>query len=60
MISNMNNDEFLVQEFDIPCCPKCGSYLSKNLCVDDTFVESSHMKKQKDYIDFINIKLQAF
>lgn len=54
MISNMNNDKFAVQEFDIPRCPKCGSYLSKNLRVDDTFVELPHMKKQKDYIDFIN------
>lgn len=54
MISNMNNDEFVVQAADIPRCPKCGSYLSKNLRVDDTFVESPHLKKQKDYIDFIN------
>ncbi len=54
MISNMNKDELTVQESDIPRCPKCGSYLSKNLRVDDTFVESPHMKKQKDYIDFVN------
>lgn len=54
MISNMNTDEFEVQEVDIPRCSKCGSYLSKSLRVDDTFVESPHMKKQKDYIDFIN------
>lgn len=54
MISNMNNDKFTVQEADIPRCPKCGSYLSKNLRVDGTFVESPHMKKQKDYIDFVN------
>jgi NAD-dependent SIR2 family protein deacetylase len=54
MISNINNDEFAVQEVDIPRCPKCGSYLSKNLRVDDTFVESPHLKNKKDYIDFIN------
>lgn len=54
MISNMDNDEFAIQETDIPRCPNCGSYLSKNLRIDDTFVELSHMKKQKDYIDFVN------
>ena len=43
-----------VQEEDIPHCPKCGSYMSKNLRVDDTFVEAPHMKKQKDYVDFVN------
>lgn len=54
MISNINNDEFAVQEEDIPRCPKCGLYMAKNLRVDDTFVEAPHMKKQKDYIDFVN------
>ncbi len=54
MISNMDKDRYLVREEDIPRCPKCSSYLSKNLRVDDTFVESPHMKKRKDYVDFIN------
>lgn len=54
MISNMNVDTFTVREKDIPRCPKCGSYMSKNLRVDDTFVEAPHMEKQKDYVDFIN------
>ncbi|WP_242972925.1 SIR2 family NAD-dependent protein deacylase [Anaeromicrobium sediminis] len=54
MISNMNNDEFAVQEDDIPHCPKCGSYMTKNLRVDNTFVEAPHMKNQNDYIDFVN------
>jgi NAD-dependent SIR2 family protein deacetylase len=54
MIYNMDIDEFAVQETDIPRCPNCGSYLAKNLRVDDTFVESPNMKKQGDYIDFVN------
>jgi len=54
MISNMDNDKFLVRNEDIPRCSKCGSYLSKNLRVDETFVETPHMKNQKEYIDFIN------
>lgn len=54
MIFNMNHDEFTIREEDIPHCPKCGSYMAKNLRVDDTFVEAPHMEKQKDYIDFIN------
>jgi NAD-dependent SIR2 family protein deacetylase len=54
MISNMDYDSFLVRNEDIPRCPKCGSYLAKNLRVDETFVEIPHMKKQKYYIDFIN------
>jgi NAD-dependent SIR2 family protein deacetylase len=54
MISNMDNADFAIRKEDIPRCPKCGSYLSKNLRVDDTFVEASHLKKQKDYIDFVN------
>lgn len=54
MISNMNNDTFEIREEDIPLCPKCGSYLSKNLRVDNTFVEAPHMEKQKDYINYIN------
>ncbi|GFZ31101.1 hypothetical protein CSC2_16270 [Clostridium zeae] len=54
MIVNMDTDKFEVLEQDIPYCPKCGSYMSKNLRVDDTFVEAPHMIKQKDYTDFVN------
>lgn len=54
MISNMNCDDFLIREADIPRCPICGSYLAKNLRIDHTFVEEPHMRKQKDYLDFIN------
>ena len=59
MITNMDYDKFLVREEDIPRCPKCGSYLSKNLRVDDTFVDVPHMKKQKEYIDFINSSVKG-
>lgn len=55
MISNMHKDDFLILEADIPRCPICGSYLAKNLRVDDTFVETPHMKKQRDYLDFVNL-----
>lgn len=54
MIANMDTDKFSILKEDIPHCPKCGSYMSKNLRVDDTFVEAPHMIKQKDYMDFIN------
>lgn len=54
MVSNMNRDDFLIREADIPRCPICGSNLAKNLRIDDTFVEAPHMRKQKDYIDFVN------
>ncbi|WP_243428263.1 NAD-dependent protein deacetylase, SIR2 family [Clostridium rhizosphaerae] len=54
MIANMDKDKFEIREEDIPRCPKCGSYMSKNLRVDDTFVEAPHMEKQKDYMDYVN------
>lgn len=54
MIENMDKDKFIISEEDIPRCPKCGSYMSKNLRVDDTFVEAPHMIKHRDYVDFIN------
>lgn len=54
MVLQMNKDDFMIREIDVPLCPKCGSYLSKNLRIDDTFVEVPHMKKQKDYSDFVN------
>lgn len=54
MIANMDKDKFQVQEENIPRCPKCGSYMVKNLRVDDTFVEAPHMIKQEDYMDFVN------
>jgi len=54
MVLNMDIKKFLVQEIDIPHCPKCGSYLAKNLRIDYTFVEKPHMKEQQDYINFIN------
>ncbi|MDF2524726.1 MAG: NAD-dependent protein deacetylase, family [Clostridiales bacterium] len=50
----MDAEEFTVREEDIPRCPKCGSYMSKNLRVDDTFVEAPRMEKQEGYIDFVN------
>lgn len=53
MLSNMNNDSFQISENDIPHCPNCGSYLAKNLRVDNTFVEAPHMEKQKNYLEFI-------
>ncbi|GFP77219.1 NAD-dependent protein deacetylase, SIR2 family [Clostridium fungisolvens] len=54
MIANMDTDKFEVLEEDIPHCPKCGSFMSKNLRVDDTFIEAPHMIKKKNYIDFVN------
>ncbi len=54
MVSNMNTDDFMIREEDIPHCPVCGSYLTKNLRVDNTFVEAPHMRKQDDYLDFIH------
>lgn len=54
MVSNMDNDDFRIREVDIPHCPICGSYLAKNLRIDDTFVEASHMKMQEDYLEFVN------
>ncbi|WP_425804706.1 NAD-dependent deacetylase [Desulfitobacterium sp. Sab5] len=59
MISNMNSDDFLIREEDIPRCPNCGSYLAKNLRIDHTFVEEPHMRKQKDYLDFINQSVEG-
>lgn len=54
MIANMDVDTFTIREEDVPYCPRCGSYMAKNLRVDETFVETSHMIKQKDYMDFVN------
>lgn len=59
ILSNMDYDKFEIREEDIPRCPKCGSYMSKNLRVDDTFVEAPHMEKQKDYVDFVNNSLDG-
>lgn len=54
MIANMDMDEFAVRVEDIPHCPNCGSYLTKNLRVDETFVGAPHMVRHKDYMDFVN------
>jgi NAD-dependent SIR2 family protein deacetylase len=59
ILSNMDNDKFEIREEDIPHCPKCGSYMSKNLRVDDTFVEAPHMEKQKAYMDFVNNSMEG-
>ena len=54
MVADMDANEFIIQESDIPHCPRCGSFMTKNLRMDNTFVGTPHMKKQKNYYDFIN------
>lgn len=54
MLANMDYENFLIQEADIPRCPNCGRYLERNLRKDHSFVEASYMLKQKEYADFVN------
>lgn len=54
MISGMDMDTFAICEEDIPHCPKCGAYMSKNLRIDNTFIEVPHLQTQDSYFEFIN------
>lgn len=54
MVSNIDYESFIIRSEDIPICHKCGGYMSRNLRVDNTFVETPHLLKQKDYVKFIN------
>lgn len=53
MIAGINNETNEINGRDIPYCPNCGAYMSKNIRVDDTFIESPHMVNQKSYTDFV-------
>lgn len=54
MVLGMNHDTFEISEEDIPHCPNCGSYLVKNIRIDETFVEAPHVANVNNYLDFVD------
>lgn len=54
MLAHVDQENFLIEETDIPRCPNCGQYLERNLRIDHHFVEAPHMTNRKAYTDFVN------
>lgn len=53
MLKNMVSP-FEVRQEDIPCCPRCGSFLVPNLRCDHRFVEKPHLQNMESYEAFMN------
>lgn len=53
MISGINKGSYEIKSNDIPRCPKCGAYMSKNIRVDHLFVEDPHIVNRDSYFEFI-------
>jgi NAD-dependent SIR2 family protein deacetylase len=54
MNAHLDSHELKVREEDIPRCPRCRSFLERNLRRDEHFVEAPHMEKRPTYEQFLN------
>ncbi|WBW96707.1 NAD-dependent protein deacetylase, SIR2 family [Oceanirhabdus sp. W0125-5] len=53
MLSSFDEDKLIIEEEEVPICPRCGRLLRPNLRVDDTFVDKPHLANIDEYYEFV-------